>query len=386
MSDFKSRIRLHGKLGHKAPSVCLLLGVAIGVALRRAIGRPLVAEWPYDFELANLFFRAQMEHAFTLAKTDIGEARAYCDSLELTTDETFPVEMTPSKPGEPLGAWFVPREANGATMLYFHGGGYAFYPAFHFHFASLLAASTGARVFAARYRLTPEHPHPAQIEDAIAAYNYVLDEGVDPQKLVIAGDSAGGHLTLMTLLALRDAGLPQPALAIGICPWTDIGSRGSSFYANNRYDIVQRYEALQYGAWLKGNSGCADEELSPIHYNYHGLAPLYLQGGGKEILIDMIRDFAETVRSQGASVMLDVWETMTHVFQGYGSAMPESREALERMRAVVESVVSETGRQEIGRRAGFSPCARTETHAWAEAQRFRPPPKLNGSVSLTTGR
>lgn len=297
------RIRLQGRSRHILRCVCALGMVSVGVLSRRFMGKPLAREWSSDMEIGNLFWRHQFNHAFALG--DFAEARDYFDSLQTLTDEVFAVEIEASKPGEPKGDWYVPKTLKcTATMLYFHGGGYAFYAAVTRRLIEALAGTLGIKIFALDYRLTPEHSHPAQLEDAISAYRFLLSLGGVSDQLIVAGDSAGGHLVLMSLLALRDAGLPQPAVAIGICPWTDIGRRGASQFGNDLYDLVQGYMTLKFGEWLKGTSGLTDAQLSPISHNFRGLAPLYLQGGGKEILIDMIRDFAVTVRDQGADVTL----------------------------------------------------------------------------------
>ena len=190
------------------------------------------------------------------------------------------------------------------------------------------------------YRLTPEHPHPAQRDDALAAYQFMMKAGVDPAKLVLIGDSAGGHMVFTLLQSLKEENLPQPALAIGLCPWTDIGERGASLYENDKYDLVQGYMAVRFGEWLQGETGYSREALSPICKDYKGLAPLYLQGGGREVLIDMIRDFAKTVKGQGCDVVLDVWPTMVHNFQAHGQTVPESAQAFDRMREMIRSKTS----------------------------------------------
>jgi epsilon-lactone hydrolase len=329
-----ARIKLQGSPRHIALSTFTLVRISIVVALRRMFGKPLVPQWPFAYEVSNLFWRFQFNHAFSLPS--IAEGRAYFDSLQTLTDDVYGVDRLASKAGEPKGHWFIPRASSPpTTMLYLHGGGYAFYAAVTSRLIETLTASLDVRVFAPDYRLTPEHQHPAQIVDALAAYRFLLEQGVDPRRLVVAGDSAGGHLALMLLLAVRDAALPQPAIAIGICPWTDIGDRGASLFGNDRYDLVQGYMALKFGEWLKGSGSLTNAQLSPIDQDFRGVAPIYLQGGGKEIPIDMIRDFAATVRGQGAAVMLDVWEHMTHDFQASGSMFPESREALHRMRTIV---------------------------------------------------
>ncbi len=328
------RIVFAGRWSHIVRSSISLYSIGAAVTWRRLLGRKLVPEWPRDMEISNLFWREQFRRA--LRFSDIREGRAYFDSLKTYTDETFAVRRVPSDPGCPRGDWFEPeRVQSSATLLYLHGGGYTFYAAVSRRFAEMLSGALGMKLFAADYRLTPEYPHPAQIEDALTAYRYLLAEGHDPSQLVIIGDSAGGHLTLMTLVALREAALPQPALAVGLCPWTDIGARGASLNGNDRYDVVQGYMAIQFGEWLLGPGPYSREALSPIHQDFRGLAPVYLQGGGKEVLIDMIRDFANALVEQGCDVLLDVWRHMTHDFQANGETLPESSEALQRIRAAI---------------------------------------------------
>lgn len=180
------------------------------------------------------------------------------------------------------------------------------------------------------------HPHPAQQDDALDAYRYLLKRGIPAQDIVLAGDSAGGHLVLITLVGLRQAGLPQPALALALSPWTDIGRRGASQFGHDRYDMVQGYQTLQYGQWLKGNGLWSDDELSPIAQDLRHLAPIYIQAGGKEILVDMIRDFAAEAHKQGANIRLDVWPDMTHEFHAYGSTLPQSEQAIAALRTAIQ--------------------------------------------------
>ena len=147
----------------------------------------------------------------------------------MVVDAHPPVLHRPSAPGEPRGDWFIPRQhTSPLTLLYFHGGGYAFYGAVSRHFIAMLAEWLRVPIFAPDYRLTPEHPHPAQIDDGLAAYRFLLGTGVAPSRLIVGGDSAGGHLALMLLARLTSFDLPQPALTVGLSPWTDIGRRGAS--------------------------------------------------------------------------------------------------------------------------------------------------------------
>ena len=327
---------------------------------RRALGKPLVRQWPLMFEIGTLFYRHQFNHALSLKS--MAQTRAYFDSLYVQASASSTWETHASTAPEVPGTWFTPvKISSPCTLLYFHGGGYAFYADVTRHFIGMLSSWLEMPIFAVDYRLTPEHPHPAQIHDALAAYRGLLNTGMDPAHIVIGGDSAGGHLMLMTLIELRKAGLPQPRLALGLSPWTDIGRHGDSQFGNDRYDMVQGYQTLLYGQWLKGDGNWTDAQLSPINQELHGLAPIYLQAGGKEILVDMIRDFAHEALRQGARVRLDVWEHMTHEFHGYGDMLPESRQALNRLKAAMAWARGDTASN------SFPPGAQTEVEG-LEAQ------------------
>lgn len=341
---------IQGRLSHKLRSLATSTIIFIQVAVRRMTRGPLVPTWSFLFEYASLFFRAQFNHAFKLR--DMNEARAYFDSL-YTVLESFPdVDVRPAGDGEPRGDWVIPKTLKtDATLLYFHGGGYAFYAAVSRHFIKLLAHTLGIAIFAPDYRLTPEHPHPAQIDDALAACRFVLSKGINPRKLIVGGDSAGGHLVLMTLLKLRESAMPQPVLAFALSPWTDTGLRGASQFGHDPYDLVQGYMTLRFAEWLKGNPAVGDQ-VSPIYQDFRGLGPIYLQAGDKEILVDMIRDFAKSVRLQGGHVRLDVWQDMNHEFHAYGEHLAESRMALEAIRQAISWALGETAR--------FAPAAQTE--------------------------
>ena len=144
-------------------------------------------------------------------------------------------------------------------------------------------------------------------------------------------------MALSLLQTLKAEGLPQPALCIGLCPWTDIGARGDSMRDNDAYDLVQGWMALRFGEWLDPDGRFGREALSPISHNYAGLAPLYLQSGGREVLRDMIGDFADVQKANDADVMLDLWEDMPHDFQAYDSLKSSSRAALTRIRLAITS-------------------------------------------------
>ena len=348
-----------GKLSHRLRGALTMLATMADVLARRALGKPLVPEWLIPFEIATLFFRHQFNHALSLK--DVAEGRAYFDSFFPVVEPHFPVDILPGEPDGPPGNWFIPHgHTSPLTMLYFHGGGYTFYFEVSKYFIARLAHLLQVPIFSLDYRLTPEHSHPAQIEDAMAAYRFLLAQGKNPAQLVLCGDSAGGHLVLMALIALREADLPQPALAMALSPWTDIGLRGASQFGNDRYDMVQGYQTLQYGQWLKGGKNYTDAELSPMGQDFCGTAPIYLQAGGREILVDMIRDFARHAANQHAQIRLDVWKDMTHEFHGYGNTLPQSSQAIARLREAMDWATDESSRSH---EALFAPIEETELDA-----------------------
>lgn len=331
-----TKIRFSGPISTRLSSFLTLNRCALETYLRRAFGQRLEPSWNADIEIGIRFWR----HQFTKAMThpDINKGREIFDSLRTDTNDEYAVAVEDCS--SPLGRWYCPAASVcEATVLYFHGGGYTFNGPVSERFAAMFAHHTGANLFAPDYRLTPEHPHPAQAEDALVAWNYVTST-VSADKVVVMGDSAGGHMALMLLQALKREGLPQPALCIGLCPWTDIGDRGASLHDNNVCDLVQGWMALQFGVWLDPEETFGRETLSPISYDYSGLAPIYLQVGGREILRDMIVDFAEAQTKNGAQIMLDMWPDMPHVFQAYDSLRTSSAHALLRIREAIDTAVN----------------------------------------------
>ena len=328
-----SKIRFSGPLSLRIDSFLAINRIALATYARHALGRRIVPDWGADIEIGVRFVRRQFSRAMTSG--DIARGRLLFDSLQMETDDIYDVQSEAC--AEPRGCWRRPgAPRSDAVLLYLHGGGYSFHGAVSKRFASMLAHHTGAAVFAPDYRLTPEHPHPAQAEDALAAWRY-LTTIAPPEKIVVIGDSAGGHMALMLLQALKAAGAAQPALCIGLCPWTDIGDRGDSLRGNDPYDLVQGWMALQFGRWLDPDGAFGREALSPIYHDFSGLAPIYLQAGGREVLRDMIIEFAWAQEAKGADVTLDVWDDMPHVFQAYDSLKASSAEALRKIVAAIDA-------------------------------------------------
>ena len=332
---------LSGRMQYRVRSVLALYWSSIYVSFRRLLRGPRLPGWSWMFEAATHFLRSQTISGFNMSSQ--ADAREYEDSLVFHSPALEQVSIeavaTPVK-----GHWYLPKNgARDVTLLYLHGGGYAYYASAHQNLIALVTLAAGARTFALDYRLIPEHPFPAQLDDALAAYRWLLDSGISPERLVIAGDSAGGHLTLSLLLALRDQKLKLPALAVCIAPWTDTGNAGASMTKNAPYDWVEKRMATQWSEWLCHGMDPNDPKISPTRADLSGLPPIYIQAGAAEILHDMIREFADKAAAQGANVTLEVWPNMNHDFQAFGDTIPESREALGRIGAVIGKHLANSG-------------------------------------------
>lgn len=336
-----SKLHFSGPLMLRLKSFATLNRIAIATYLRHAVGRRIAPDWDANLEIGIRFVRHQFTAAMTGATSDsdMTHGRLLFDSVQPETDDVYDVTEDPC--AAPKGRWYRPRgHSSGVTLLYLHGGGYTFHGGVSARYAAMLAHHTGANIFAPDYRLTPEHPHPAQAEDALAAWSFVT-QTVAPKDIVVIGDSAGGHMSLMLLQTLKAQGLEQPALCIGLCPWTDIGDRGASMRDNDRYDLVQGWMAVKFGEWLDPQGTYGREALSPIYQDFSGLAPIYLQAGGREVLHDMIIEFAQVQKEKGADISIDVWPDMPHVFQAYDGLKESSAAAL---RNIVAAIRSRTGK------------------------------------------
>lgn len=229
----------------------------------------------------------------------------------------------------------APGVAEDRAVLFLHGGGFAIGSSeSHAELAARLAGAAGARALVIDYRLAPEHPHPAAVEDAVSAYRFLLAGGAAPSRLAVAGDSAGGGLALATLVALRDRGLPLPAAAVCFSPWTDLEVTGASITGNAGKDplIPDGGLPLMASLYLAGADARAPL-ASPLHADLAGLPPLFLQVGTDEVLLDDARRMAERARAAGVQVVLDEWEGMIHGFQAFPAILDEARRATDRAAA-----------------------------------------------------
>ena len=227
----------------------------------------------------------------------------------------------------------APAEHGAGTFLYFHGGGYAIgSPVSHRHLVAALAAASNTRAVAPDYRLAPEHPFPAAVDDALACYRGLLDAGTAPASMVLGGDSAGGGLTVAALLAIRDAGLPLPAAGVCISPWADLTGEAESYRTHAERDPLVFGEDI--GRW--GNAYLAGTDprtplASPLHADLSGLPPLLIQVGSEEVLLDDSRGLAERCEAAGVEATLEVWDDMIHVWHWFGEYLDEAAKAVARI-------------------------------------------------------
>ncbi|HTH75934.1 MAG TPA: alpha/beta hydrolase [Trinickia sp.] len=224
------------------------------------------------------------------------------------------------------------RSAPVRTLFYCHGGGYYFCsPSSHRPLVFGLAARCGARTFSLDYRLAPEHPFPAALDDALAAYRRLLADGTAPDSIVVAGDSAGGGLALATLVALRDAGDPLPAAGVLFSPWTDLAATGGTIVSNDGLDPMFCGAAIARAAkFYVADADPTHPYLSPLYADFAGLPPLLIQASSTEVLLDDARRVAERARACGVSVQFEIWPKMPHVWHLWTPFVPEAAKALER--------------------------------------------------------
>jgi acetyl esterase/lipase len=247
---------------------------------------------------------------------------------------------------QPRGGWpggevlEATPPAHGPTVLYLHGGGYiACSPETHRMLVAALVARTGGRAWVPRYRLAPEHVYPAALDDAKAAYRHLLDvEQVDPARLVVMGDSAGGGLALALVQTLRDEGDPLPAAVVTFSPWTDLAATGRSLDENSARcsmfegDTIRRAAPLYAGPHDPRTPG-----LSPLYGDFRGFPPLLVHASTDEVLRDDAIRVAERAAAQGVRVELRLWRRVPHVWQFFSAVLPEARESLDAMLTFLKS-------------------------------------------------
>jgi len=249
------------------------------------------------------------------------------------------VEYEAVDAGGVAAEWAVADNArDDHAILYLHGGGYVIGSVrTHRGITGRLSRAAAARVLSVDYRLAPEHPHPAAVDDAVAAYGHLLGGGIAPERSAIAGDSAGGGLTAATLIALRDAGAASPAAGVLISPWLDLTLSGDSMSGKSAEDPMVQRDGLQKmaDAYVAGGDP-EGATVSPLFADLSGLPPMLVHVGTAETLLDDSTRFASRAEQAGAAVQLGVWEDMIHVWHAFAPLLPEANQAIDEIGAYLE--------------------------------------------------
>jgi epsilon-lactone hydrolase len=297
---------------------------------------PAHARWDWKTELSTGVFR----RAVRGVAHDFARVRRLTNIGDMTPWMRVRVSLSHTSLGGRPAEELTPRNLRlGPVVLYLHGGGYVVCnPRSHRELAARVAWSTGCRTLSLDYRLAPEHPFPAALDDALAAIQALRDEGV--QELWLVGDSAGGGLVASTLVAMRDRGLELPTGGVMLSPWVDLSERGLDPVTDSELDYLTTSIVRPYA-----EAYAADREhplVSPLFADLGGLPPILVQLGGAETFLRQGQELVQRAREHGVDVTLQVGEGMVHVYQGFGFVVPEARRALRRVGAFVRGL-KETG-------------------------------------------
>jgi epsilon-lactone hydrolase len=236
-------------------------------------------------------------------------------------------------------AWILPANADSKkVVLHLHGGGYVTGgSASHLMMCIPMAQTLKMNLLLPDYRLAPEHPCPAALDDVLKIYRWLLAQGHLAKDIIISGDSAGGGLALATVLSLRDNAEPLPAAVICLSPWADLTHAGQSHIANAKHDIVLTTALLkEWALAYTDENNLRNPLVSPVYADFHGFPPLLIQVDDSEILLDDARMLADKARAHGVDVILKTWSGLCHVWQALGSAIPETQKAFEEIKQFLD--------------------------------------------------
>lgn len=269
------------------------------------------------------------------------------DTVTLALPVHPDVHIAPADVGGVPGEWLITGRQVIASrvFLYFHGGGYFFgSPRSHRALTWRLSRACRAKVLALDYRQPPDWSYPAPLEDALHAYRGLLERGYKPENIILGGDSAGGNLTLVTLLRIRELGLPMPSAGVLISPWGDLTVSGESIVANERVEPMIPVNALRFISSSYSRDNDAGHPLiSPVFADLSGLPPLLMQVGSTEVLLSDAQRLAEQAERADVEYRLQVWENMMHVFQALAGWVPEASLAVREIGTFVEGAIEKAG-------------------------------------------
>lgn len=287
----------------------------------------------------SALYRSWVERLGAHPDMDLPTMRDMFEEWHLPTTEPAGVTYAEVDAGGVPALWCIPEQcAADRVVVWTHGGGYVV-GSMHSHrkVAGHLAKAVGARALVLDYRRAPEHPHPAQVDDAVAAYRWLVSsEGIRPEHIATTGDSAGGGLCTSMVLALRDAGDPLPAAIMPLSPFYDMEATGDSIEGNATADVLVGKDILlaMAGMFLGGGSP-TDPLANPLHADPAGLPPMLIQVGGDETLLDDSTRFAAKAQAAGVDCTVEVYPAMQHVFHFLAGRAPEADEAIASLAAWV---------------------------------------------------
>jgi epsilon-lactone hydrolase len=261
-------------------------------------------------------------------------ARDYGENWQALSAEPGGVDYIETDAGGVAAMWAVPKVCiEDRVILCFHGGGF-FSGSMYTHrkLFGHFAKQIGCRSLIVNYSRSPENVHPAQVNDALAAYEWLLNQGIKPDHIAFTGDSAGGNLSITTLLLARDKGLPMPAATMPFCAWFDMTGKGESMKYNADNDALFNAEWIKNmaGMFLGAHGDLMNPYASPVYADLRGLPPVYLQAGGDEMLLDDSRMLADRATQAGVQVRLDIFPGMQHTFHMAAGRATEADDAIAR--------------------------------------------------------
>jgi monoterpene epsilon-lactone hydrolase len=297
----------------------------------------------WQFQLIKIIFQIRRILHPATGVLDVTRERAETETLATNFKTKLPLTFTPVEVNTVPGEWVaMPEMSTESVILYFHGGSYnSGSLASHRSLVAEIAHAAKVRLLHIAYRLAPEHPFPAAVEDATSSYHWLLEHGFCPDQIIVAGDSAGGGLALALLVSLRDSGDPLPAGAVCLSPWTDLTCTGATWKTNVKKELLIDPGSLRASAQVYlGSTDPRSPLASPLFADLHNLPPILIQVGSDELLLSDAQGFAERAQAAGVNVTLQVWDGMQHEWQFGTNYLPESRKAVARIGEFIQNCIS----------------------------------------------
>jgi acetyl esterase/lipase len=294
----------------------------------------------WQFHLIKTVFRIRRIIDPPTGILDVERERKETEALAAYFETKIELSCRRVNANQVQAEWIATPEASTENViLYLHGGGYnSGSIKTHRSLAANIANSAKANALIIDYRLAPENPFPAAVEDTIAAYRWLLESQISPEQIIVAGDSCGGGLALSLLLSLRDTNEPMPASAVCLSPWTDLTCSGESWETNAKKDIMLDPGSLSEAAQVyMGGADPRTPLASPLYADLRGLPPILIQVGSDELILSDATSLAERAQAVGVDMTLEIWEGMQHEWQFAANYLPEGRQAISRIGEYIEA-------------------------------------------------